>query len=91
MMKGPTPSLIGTTLGSCSFGLTGARGPLAHCKRCGCELRRQAPCVEVSIPGSFGSKTFCLLCFGKILDATQMKLNSLRSELVANSQANDAS
>jgi hypothetical protein len=90
-MKGPTPCLIGATLGSCSFGLTGSRGPLAHCKRCRSELGRQAPSVEVSIPGSFGSKTFCLVCFEKILDATQTKLNSLRLELVERSQSNNAS
>lgn len=80
-MKGPTPCLIGTTLGSCSFGVTGSRGPAAHCKRCKSELGRQVPCVQISIPGSLGSKPFCLTCFARILDATQVKLNSLRSEL----------
>ena len=80
-MKGPTPCLIGTTLGACSFAVTGARGPLTRCKRCKSEIGRQTPVVQISIPGSFGSKPFCLKCFGGILDATQMKLNALRSEL----------
>jgi hypothetical protein len=90
-MKGPTPCLIGTTLGSCSFGLTGSRGPMPHCKRCKSELGRQARCVQISIPGSLGSKPFCFVCFGKILDATQVKLNSLRSELLQMSQTRIAS
>lgn len=80
-MKGPTPCLIGTTLGACSFGVTGSRGPLTRCKRCKSEISRQGPVVQISIPGSFGSKPFCLVCFDGILDATQVKLNSLRLEL----------
>lgn len=80
-MKGPTPCLIGTTLGSCSFGLTGSRGPLTRCKRCKSEIGRQVQCVQISIPGTLYSKPFCLGCFASILDSTQAKLNSLRSEL----------
>lgn len=80
-MKGPTPCLIGTTLGSCSFTLTGSRGKLTGCKRCKSEIPRQSPVVHISVPGSVYSKPFCLECFGRILDATQTKLNSLRSEI----------
>jgi hypothetical protein len=80
-MKGPTPCLIGTSLGSCSFGITGSRGQLTRCKRCKSEISRQTSVVQISIPGSFGSKPFCLVCFDGILDATQAKLNSLRLEL----------
>lgn len=80
-MKGPNPCLIGTTLGSCKFGLTGSRGKLTKCKRCKSEISRQAPVVQISSPGSMGSKPYCLVCFDKILDSTQAKLNSLRSDL----------
>jgi len=80
-MRGPTPCLIGTTLGSCSFVMPGARGPLRECKRCHTELGRAKKCVEVTVPGSLGHKTYCPGCFAKILDATQAKLNSLRADL----------
>ncbi len=80
-MKGPTPCLIGTTLGSCRFVQPGGRGPLRHCNRCNAELSRDRNCVEVTIPGTLGHKTFCPNCFSNILDATQAKVNSLRTEL----------
>ena len=82
--KGPTPSLIGTTLGSCSFVRTGSKGKLRTCKRCRCELPRDAACIDISIPGTMNhKKPFCLSCFSMILDATQRKLDALRATLTS--------
>lgn len=62
---------------------TGARGPLRQCKRCDANLPHGGVCVEVSIPGTLGHKSYCRACFGKILDATQKRLDELRQEVEA--------
>jgi hypothetical protein len=80
-MKGPTPCLIGTTLGSCSFVQPGSRGPLRECDRCDVQLPRDRKCVQVSVPGTMGHKSFCPSCFTRILDATQTKLDRLRADV----------
>jgi hypothetical protein len=79
--KGKTPSLIGGSLGACSFVRTGSRGSLRNCKRCHTPFERDAVCVEITIPGSMGHKTFCRSCFGLILDVTQAKVDALRAQL----------
>jgi hypothetical protein len=83
MKKGKTPSLIGSTLGSCKIVQPGPRGPLRRCKRCDAELVRDKKCIQVSIPGSLGHKSFCPSCFDEILDSSQAKLDSLRREVTS--------
>lgn len=81
--RGRTPCLIGTTLGTPSIVRTGARGALRQCKRCNANLPRGAVCVQVSLPGQLGHKSYCPVCFRKILDATQERLDELRQEVDA--------
>lgn len=81
--RGRTPCLIGTTLGTPSVVRTGARGPLRQCKRCDASLPHGAVCIQVSIPGTLNHMSFCPSCFGKILDATQKRLDELRQEVGA--------
>lgn len=70
-------------MGSAKFVTTGARGRLRTCKRCEAEAQHNQICVEIAIQGSMIHKSYCLTCFGTILDATQRKLDALRADLTA--------
>ena len=78
--RGPTPSLIGGSLGAPRFVTAKKRRP---CKRCDQPILMSAACVEVARPGQMGRKTFCTSCFGEILTKTRERLDALRSELDA--------
>lgn len=77
--KGKTPSLIGGSLGSCHEATALRR---RTCKRCGGSVPKGTTCMEVRVPGQLGNgKTFCLDCFGEILDQSQADLARLQDQL----------
>ena len=77
--KGKTPSLIGGGLGSCHEARALRR---RKCKRCDGPILMGTACMEVRVPGQLGSgKTFCVECFGEILDQSQTDLIRLRQRL----------
>lgn len=76
--RGQTPSLIGSTAGAIKFVIAGGK---RKCKRCDCDISKGMKCAEVGIPGTMGSKTYCLKCFRQILDKTREKLEALYAEL----------
>jgi hypothetical protein len=72
--KGPKPSLIGSGAGSVKIIQSlGKR----KCKRCGAAISKGSDCAEVSKPGTMGHKTYCIACFGDVLDKTKMDLEAL--------------
>lgn len=76
--RGRTPSLIGSRAGASKFvTVKGKR----KCKRCGAALAKGDECVEVGIPGSLGHRTYCLTCYGEILDQSEKHLKKLKGEL----------
>lgn len=76
---GPTPSLIGSTHGSVSFGETGKH---SNCRRCEAGMPKGSKCVRVTNPRSMGAgKAYCTTCFADVLDQTQKKLDALREKL----------
>ena len=78
--RGRTPSLIGSTHGTVSFHVTGKK---TKCRRCKADMTKGTKCFRVSKPGSMGSgKGYCSVCFGKVLDETQQRLDSLREQLL---------
>lgn len=80
MKKGKTPSLIGSGAGSVK---SVTSGRLRYCKRCEMGIAKDSICIEVSIPGSMGSKTYCTTCFAEILDQTEKDIAKLRENLPA--------
>jgi hypothetical protein len=76
--RGKTPSLIGSGAGSVKF-VTAKKK--RTCKRCKESITGGTACVEVGIPGSFGSKTYCNQCFGNILEQTKKDTAELEAQL----------
>jgi len=76
--RGRTPSLIGGGAGASKFVTAKAK---RTCKRCGQSLRKGADCVEVGVPGSLGRRTYCLRCYGDILEESAKRLEKLKAEL----------
>jgi hypothetical protein len=74
--RGKTPSLIGGTAGTSRF-VTAAKK--RTCKRCKSGIPAGSVCVEVTIPGSFGHKTYCASCYGNILTQTKKELAELEN------------
>lgn len=74
--KGKTPSLIGSGAGSSKI-VTAARK--RTCKRCGDEISGGTKYIEVGVPGTFGSRTYCRDCYGRILEKSKMDLEALQS------------
>lgn len=76
--RGKTPSLIGSGAGASRFmEASGKR----KCKRCESAIGKGIQCVEVTMPGSFGHRTYCRSCYGDILDQTGKNLARLRRKL----------
>jgi RNase P subunit RPR2 len=76
--RGKTPSLIGSGAGSSKIATAlGKR----TCKRCRAIILRGTKCIEVGVPGSFGSRTYCKDCYSKILAQTQIDLAQLEAEV----------
>jgi late competence protein required for DNA uptake (superfamily II DNA/RNA helicase) len=78
--KGKTPSLIGSGAGSSKI-VTALKK--RTCKRCKGTIPRGTKCLEVSIPGSFGSKTYCRQCYVLILQQTSTDLAELTADVNA--------
>lgn len=77
--KGKTPSLIGSGAGSSKV-VTALKK--RTCKRCKSTISGGTKCIEVSVPGTFGSKTYCKDCYVLVLEQTRMDLEAL--EVTAN-------
>lgn len=75
---GKTPSLIGSGAGSSKFVVAVKK---RTCKRCKEPIPGGTNCVEVGIPGSFGSKTYCLDCYAKIIDQSKVDIAKLEAQL----------
>jgi hypothetical protein len=76
--RGKTPSLIGGGAGSSKF-VTAIKK--RTCKRCDKSIPGGTNCIEVSVPGSFGSKTYCKDCYSQILGQSKTDLEKLEVEL----------
>ena len=76
--KGPTPSLIGSTLGRPKRELTA--GP-SKCKRCKAHIAKGVNCVAIPhLQDGFGkTRRYCDGCFRAILERSQQVLNELAS------------
>jgi late competence protein required for DNA uptake (superfamily II DNA/RNA helicase) len=74
--RGKTPSLIGGGAGNSKI-VTAKKK--RTCKRCKDSITGGTKCLEVSIPGSFGSKTYCKGCFLLILEQSTTDLARLEA------------
>jgi hypothetical protein len=75
--KGPTPSLIGSTLGSPKRVLVEKK---SECNRCRSSIDAGQNCAAIpQLGGSFSSKRrYCEECFKTILEKTQADLDDLK-------------
>jgi RNase P subunit RPR2 len=78
---GKTPSLIGSGAGNSRFVVAIKK---RTCKRCKAAISGGTNCVEVSIPGSFGSKTYCRDCYSKIIEQSKVDLANLETQFKNN-------
>lgn len=76
--RGRTPSLIGSRAGSSKFVVAVKK---RTCKRCKEAIPGGTNCVEVGIPGAFGSKTYCLECYAKIIEQSKLDIAELEGQL----------
>jgi hypothetical protein len=74
--KGKTPSLIGSGAGSSKI-VTAIKK--RTCKRCKSKIPSGHKCIEVGVPGTFGSKTYCSDCYSLILEKTRTDLLALEA------------
>jgi hypothetical protein len=74
--KGPTPSLIGSTLGTPRKCQVDGK---SHCKRCDSAILKGTECYEIpQLGGSFNSpRRYCDGCFRSILEKTKADLDAL--------------
>jgi hypothetical protein len=77
--RGKPPSLISGQAGASKIVV--ARGKRT-CKWCKSEIAKNAKCVEVAIPRSFGSKTYCPNCFVEILSQSKRDIANLERDLM---------
>jgi late competence protein required for DNA uptake (superfamily II DNA/RNA helicase) len=73
--RGKTPSLIGSGAGSSTI-VTAAK--MRTCKRCKNSISGGTKCLEVSVPGSLGHRTYCKDCYLLILAQSQTDLTALQ-------------
>lgn len=52
-----------------------------HCKRCEAELPLATKCVEIPIPGSLGSKTYCCDCLMEMIVKSREDLDVLEQAI----------
>lgn len=78
--RGKTPSLIGSGAGSSRIVTAGKK---RTCKRCKNSIAGGTKCLEVGIPGSFGSKTYCKDCYLLILAKSEADLAALQTAVNA--------
>lgn len=75
--RGKTPSLIGGGARASKFVTAGKR---RQCKRCDCDIPKGTRCAEVGIPGSLGSRTYCLSCFSDMIEQSRRDLDRLEQQ-----------
>ena len=80
MLKGKTPSLIGSSLGR---PIKATAGRKCECSRCNTEIVKGAECYDVPQPQKPHSTTrrFCRMCFEAVLKKTKSDLGELQSLL----------
>jgi hypothetical protein len=76
--RGKTPSLLGGGAGASKM-VTAKKK--RTCKRCKESIPGNTDCVEVGVPGTMGSKTYCLKCFRQILRQTKEDLARLEAKV----------
>lgn len=76
--KGKTPSLIGSGAGAVKITMTQKK---STCKRCKESIPGNTSCAKVGVPGTMGSKTYCIDCFSGILGKTEQDLQELQAEV----------
>lgn len=76
MIRGKTPSLIGSSLGRPAKETCGRRSP---CSRCGKDIIKGTDCYDIPQPLKPHSRTrrFCRACFEKVLEQTKCDLEEL--------------
>lgn len=76
--KGPTPSLIGSSLGRPQAASAGKR---CDCSRCGGAIAMGERCYDVPQPSQpFSSRRrFCTACFRKVLEKTRRDIAEIES------------
>lgn len=74
--KGKTPSLIGSGAGSSKI-VTALKK--RTCKRCKSAISGGTKCIEVGVPGTLGSKTYCKGCYVLTLEQTRTDLQALET------------
>jgi hypothetical protein len=78
--KGRTPSLIGSGAGAVKITMTQKK---SKCKRCKQSIPGKTSCAKVGVPGTMGSRTYCVDCFRGILEKTEQNLHGLQAEVAA--------
>lgn len=80
MLKGKTPSLIGSSLGRPGAKIAGRRSP---CSRCKASILKGDTCYDIPQPSKqFSSpRRFCVTCFGLVLQQTKRDLAELEALL----------
>ena len=78
MVRGKTPSLIGSSLGRPSKKTCGRLTP---CSRCGEDIAKYEDCYDVPQPKKPHSSTrrFCAACFDGVLEQTNLDLENLKA------------
>lgn len=76
--KGKAPTLISGIKGKPRIVV--AKGK-RHCKRCECELPAKTKCIEIPIPGSLGSKTYCCDCVMEMIVKSRQDLDVLEQTI----------
>jgi hypothetical protein len=76
--RGKIPSLIGSGAGAVK--IVTAKGA-RKCKRCKGPIPARDECAEVGVPGTMGSKTYCIGCYREILQQTARHLSDLEAQV----------
>lgn len=78
MMKGKTPSLIGSSLGRPTKVTCGRKTPCSRCKQ---SILMGKECFDVPQPLKPHSSTrrFCAECFSAVLEQTRLDLENLKN------------
>lgn len=76
--KGKVPSLVSGASGKPRIAVA---KKTRHCKRCESELPPRRRCVEIPIPGSLGSKTYCCDCVLEMITKSREDLDILEQTL----------
>lgn len=77
--RGKTPSLIGGGAGISRFVVAKRK---RNCKRCDGTIPNGGNCIEVAIPGTMNSRTYCTNCYKEILVQSRKDLDELEKSLI---------